>query len=137
MSDSEETLGKKSDISVLIVEDDKFLRGLIGEKLRKEHYTVFEAIDGKEGLEKIKSEKPTIVLLDLVIPETDGFEFLRIIAEDKEVNATPIIVLSNLGSKEDIERARSLGAKDFLVKANYTPSEIIAEIKKIISEVYL
>lgn len=134
---STETLGKQTEISVLIVEDDKFLRDLISEKLQKEGYVVTEAVDGREGLEKIKEVKPAIVLLDLVIPETDGFEFLRIISGDKEIAATPIIVLSNLGSKEDIERARSLGAKDFLVKANYTPGEIIAEIKKIVSEVYL
>lgn len=134
---SNETLGKQAEISVLIVEDDSFLRGLISEKLQKEGYAVTEAIDGREGLEKIKEVKPSIVLLDLVIPETDGFEFLRAISGDKAVASTPIIVLSNLGSKEDIERARSLGAKDFLVKANYTPSEIIAQIKKIVSETYL
>lgn len=137
MTKNGETLGVPKNISVLIVEDDKFLRELIAEKLEKEQYQVLTAVDGKEGLERMRAEKPSIVLLDLVIPETDGFEFLRIISEDKDVGTTPIIVLSNLGSKEDIERARSLGAKEFLVKANYTPSEIIGEIKRIISEEYL
>ncbi len=130
-------LGRKKEVLVLIVEDDKFLKDLISEKLKKEGYSVIEATDGAEGIKLLKEKHPTVVLLDLVIPETDGFEFLRIVGGDATVNSIPIIVLSNLGSKEDIEQARSLGAREFLVKANYTPAEIIAELNKNIEQVYI
>ncbi len=117
---------------ILIIEDDKFLRELISMKLQKEGYTIVEAVDGEEGEKKIREEKPDLVLLDLILPGIDGFEVLSRIKEDPTVSSIPVIILSNLGQKEEIEKGLKLGAIDFLVKAHFTPGEIIEKIKNIL-----
>ena len=117
---------------ILIVEDDKFLRELIVQKLLRESYEIIEAVDGEKGLKMIKDEKPDLVLLDLILPGMDGFEVLAKIKEDASVSQIPIIILSNLGQKDDIERGLKLGAADYLIKAHFTPGEIIEKIKNII-----
>ncbi|OGZ17624.1 MAG: hypothetical protein A2Z78_00520 [Candidatus Nealsonbacteria bacterium RBG_13_36_15] len=116
--------------TILIVEDDKFLRELIVQKLIKENYEVSEAIDGEQGIKKIKEEKPDLILLDLILPGIDGFEVLSRMKEDPELSSIPVIILSNLGQKEDVERGLKLGAIDYLIKAHFTPGEIIEKIKK-------
>jgi DNA-binding response OmpR family regulator len=116
--------------TILIIEDDKFLRELIVQKLIKEDYEVVEAVDGEDGIRKIKEEKPDLVLLDLILPGIDGFEVLTKMREDVEIASIPVIILSNLGQKEDVERGLKLGAKDYLIKAHFTPGEIIEKIKK-------
>jgi DNA-binding response OmpR family regulator len=117
---------------ILIVEDDRFLRELIARKLRNEGYEVIEAVDGEEGLKKIKEEKPNLVLLDLILPGIDGFEVLARAKEDPNVASIPVIILSNLGQREEIEKGLKLGAIDYLVKAHFTPGEIIEKIKNIL-----
>lgn len=117
---------------ILIIEDDKFLRELIARKLEKEGYSVIEAIDGEEGEKKIKEERPNLVLLDLILPGIDGFEVLSRIKQEPTLESIPIIILSNLGQKEEIEKGLKLGAVDFLVKAHFTPAEIIEKIKNIL-----
>lgn len=118
---------------VLIIEDDKFLRELLSQKLVKEGYEVAEGVDGESGLKKIQEEKPSLVLLDLILPGLDGFEILRRAKENPETAAVPILILSNLGQKDEVERALKLGATDFLVKAHFTPGEIVSKIKTIIA----
>ena len=117
---------------ILVVEDDKFLREMISRKLEKEGYEVYQAIDGEKGEEKIKEVKPDIVLLDLILPGIDGFEVLERVKKDPEVAEIPIIILSNLGQKSEVERGLNLGAVDFLIKAHFTPAEIVRKIKEII-----
>ena len=117
---------------ILIVEDDKFLRELISQKLLKEGYDISEAVDGEKGLKAIKDEKPDLVLLDLILPGMDGFEVLMKIKEDSSLTQVPIIILSNLGQKDDIERGLKLGAIDYLIKAHFTPGEIIEKIKGVL-----
>lgn len=117
---------------ILIVEDDKFLRELIAQKLLKENYDIAEAVDGERGIEAVKKEKPDLVLLDLILPGIDGFGVLAKIKEDPELAKIPIIILSNLGQKEDIERGLKLGADDYLIKAHFTPGEIIEKIKGVL-----
>ncbi len=118
---------------ILIVEDDKFLRELISRKLAGRGYEVETAVDGEDGFEKIKKTKPDVVLLDLILPGIDGFEVLSRVKKEKEVQDVPIIILSNLGQKEDIERGLSLGAIDYLIKAHFTPQEIIEKVKEVLS----
>ena len=115
--------------TILIVEDDKFLRELITQKLIKEGYETSEAIDGEEGIKKVKEEKPDLVLLDLILPGIDGFEVLSKKREDPALVQIPVIILSNLGQKEDVERGLKLGAIDYLIKAHFTPGEIIEKVK--------
>lgn len=117
---------------ILIVEDDKFLRELIAQKLVKEGYDVLEAIDGEEGFKMIKAEKPDLILLDLILPGIDGFEVLSKTKEDEEMSSIPVIILSNLGQKDDIERGLKLGAVDYLIKAHFTPGEIIEKMKRVL-----
>jgi DNA-binding response OmpR family regulator len=118
--------------NILIIEDDKFLRELIAQKLIKEGYEVSEAVDGEEGIKKVKDEKPTLVLLDLILPGIDGFEVLGKIKEDPGLSPIPVIILSNLGQKEDVEKGLKLGAVDYLIKAHFTPGEIIDKIKNVL-----
>ena len=117
---------------IVIVEDDKFLRELITQKILKEGYQVIGAVNGEEGVAKTKEVKPDLVLLDLILPGIDGFEVLRQIKEDPETSKVPVIILSNLGQKDDVERGVQLGASDYMVKAHFTPGEIVAKIKAIL-----
>ncbi|MFA6376733.1 MAG: response regulator [Candidatus Paceibacterota bacterium] len=117
---------------ILIVEDDKFLRELIVRKLTNENYDVVEAVDGEQGLQKTKEDKPDLILLDLILPGIDGFEVLAQKKEDPFIASIPVIVLSNLGQKEDVDKGLSLGATDYLIKAHFTPGEIIEKVRNII-----
>lgn len=118
--------------TILIIEDDKFLRELIVKKLTQENFDVSEAIDGEEGMKKIKENLPQLVLLDLILPGIDGFEVLTKMKEDSALAQIPVIILSNLGQKDDVERGMRLGAIDYLIKAHFTPNEIIDKVKTIL-----
>ncbi|TSC75869.1 MAG: two-component system, OmpR family, phosphate regulon response regulator PhoB [Parcubacteria group bacterium Gr01-1014_30] len=117
---------------ILIIEDDKFLRELIARKLEKEGYETPQAVDGEEGFKKVVSEKPDLVLLDLILPGIDGFELLSKIKNDDQLSRIPVIILSNLGQREDVDKGLSLGAIDYLIKAHFTPAEIIEKVKKVL-----
>lgn len=117
---------------ILIIEDDKFLRELMVRKLSSLQFDVVSAVDGEDGLEKIKSEMPNVVLLDLILPGINGFEVLERAKKDPATTKIPIIILSNLGQSEDIEKGLKLGAQDFLVKAHFTPQEIVNKLKSIL-----
>lgn len=117
---------------ILIIEDDKFLRDLIAQKLQKEEFDIVEAVNGEHGLKKVKTEKPDLVLLDLILPGMDGFAVLAEVKKDPLLVGIPVIILSNLGQKDDIEKGLKLGAIDYLIKAHFTPGEIIEKIKKVL-----
>ena len=118
--------------TILIIEDDRFLRELITRKLTQEDFNVSEAVDGEEGIKKLKKEKPDLVLLDLILPGIDGFEVLSQAKKDPEISSIPIIILSNLGQKDDVEKGMKLGANGYLIKAHFAPGEIIEKIKTIL-----
>jgi DNA-binding response OmpR family regulator len=115
--------------TILIIEDDKFLRELMAQKLVKEGYEVSEAVDGEEGIKKVKEENPALVLLDLILPGIDGFEVLTTMKDDPVLSQIPVIILSNLGQRDDVEKGLKLGAVDYLIKAHFTPGEIVEKIK--------
>jgi len=118
---------------ILIIEDDKFLRELITRKLQSEKFEITSAIDGESGLELVEKERPDLVLLDLILPGINGFEVLGKIKENEAIASIPVIILSNLGQKDDIEKGMGLGAVDYLVKAHFTPNEIIAKINEVLA----
>ena len=118
---------------ILVVEDDKFLRDLMVQKLKREGFAVDEAIDGEEALKRAKEAAPSLILLDLILPGVDGFEVLRQLKAETQSANTPVIILSNLGQREDIEKGMSLGAADFLIKAHFTPGEIVEKVKSIVN----
>lgn len=126
---------RKNKVScVLIVEDDIFLADLYRTKFELEGFKVLSAYDGVKGLELAKKNQPDIVLLDLILPKLSGFALLENLKEDKRAMKIPVILLTNLSQKADIQRGLKLGAADFLVKAHFMPSEVVAKIKKMIEK---
>ncbi|OGZ44367.1 MAG: hypothetical protein A3J55_03325 [Candidatus Ryanbacteria bacterium RIFCSPHIGHO2_02_FULL_45_17b] len=124
-------------MKLVIVEDDKFLRDLIVRKLSSEGFLVKEATTGEEGLQVLREDPPQLVLLDILLPGMSGYEVLEAMQKNEQLKSIPVVMLSNLGQKEEVARAESLGAKDFLIKAKYTPGEIVTRIKEILNELYM
>jgi DNA-binding response OmpR family regulator len=122
----------KNKRKVLIIEDDSFLQGLEVGKLKKDDFEVIVASNGDEGLQKINEPDIDLVLLDLVLPQFDGFEILRKIRETPATKDIPVIVFSNLSEEKDIKKAENLGATDFMVKSNFTLDELVEHINKIL-----
>jgi DNA-binding response OmpR family regulator len=116
--------------NILIIEDDAFLRDLINKKLSSAEFTTTEAIDGETGIKKAKEEKPDLILLDLLLPGPDGFEVLSKLKTDSSTSSIPVIILSNLGQKEEVEKGMELGAIDYLIKAQFTPEEIVIKVRE-------
>lgn len=116
---------------ILLVEDDPFLADIYKTKLTEEGYNVICAFDGDEALRKVIEEKPDLTLLDIVLPNVDGWEILRKIKADDAAKDVKVIILSNLGQKEEVEKGMALGAIGYLIKAHHTPSEVAAEVKKL------
>jgi len=119
---------------ILFIEDESALQKTFGDILEQEDYEMVSALDGKAGLEKAKSEKPDLILLDLVLPKMHGFEVLQALKKDAATKDIPIIVLTNLEGMGDVEKALELGATTYLVKASYTLEEIVVKIKKALAE---
>ena len=123
--------------AVLIVEDDAFLRKLLTDKFKNEGYSVESAEDGREALGKLEKNAPSIVLLDLLMPEVDGFQVLQAIRAKQSTKRLPVVVLSNLGEQEHVARAKALGADDYLIKAHLFLDEIVERVEDIIKKRYL
>lgn len=118
---------------ILLVEDDTFLIDIYTTKLKESGFSVEIAIDGDEALRKMREKKkPDLLLLDIVLPRIDGWEILEKIKTESKLKDLKIIILSNLGQKEEVEKGLKLGATKYLIKAHYTPSEIVGEIKKVL-----
>ena len=118
--------------TILLVEDDPFLIDIYKTKLEKIGFQVEIAKDGEIALEKIKQKKPDLMLLDIVLPHIDGWQILKRLKDEKEINHLKIVILSNLAQKDEVEKGLKLGATKYLIKSDYTPSEIVNEIKKIL-----
>jgi DNA-binding response OmpR family regulator len=114
---------------ILVVEDETFLVKIYSVKLKKEGFEVLIATDGEQAVQMANEVKPDIILLDLILPKMNGFEALEKMRANPELKNTPVIVLSNLGQDEDIKRAESLGATDYLVKANFSIQDVIAKVR--------
>lgn len=123
---------EKKKTLILIIEDDKFLRELLIRKLETEGFQTVVAVDGEEGVRKAKEEMPQLILLDLVLPGIDGFEVLNQIRNETQTSAIPVIILSNLGQREEVEKGLKLGANEYLIKAHHTPDEIIDKVKAVL-----
>lgn len=121
--------GKK----IVWVEDDNFLGGVITKKLSAENADVIYADTGAKALEALKETVPDIILLDVLLPDKDGFEVLEIVKNDERLKDVPVIMFSNLSQEENIIKARKMGALDFYVKSNLSPDQITENIKKALS----
>ena len=118
----------KKQWTILIVDDDQFLLDMYALKFTELHFKVSTAPSGEDALRVLKTEKPHVILLDVVMPNLDGFEVLKRIKEGKLAEGSLVIMLSNLGQDTDIEHAKQLGADGYIVKASATPGEIVKKI---------
>lgn len=120
--------------TILFVEDEAVLQKTFTEILKNEGYKAINALDGESGLRLAKSQKPDLVLLDIVLPRLQGLEVLRALKDDSETKDIPVIILTNLESSQEIEKALALGATTYLLKTQYTLPEITEKIKSAIGE---
>ena len=119
--------------TILIIEDDTFLQGLEATKLKKEGYDVLSAANSVEAFKILEDKKQLdLILLDLLLPDVDGFMILEKIRQDKTYLAIPVIVFSNLSEDKDIKRATKLGISEFMVKSNFTLDELAKKVKDLI-----
>lgn len=115
---------------ILIVEDDQMISSMYKTKFEDDGFEVFIADSGTAGLELAKKEKPNLVMLDIILPQLDGFSVLKKLKEDRTTKKIPVIMLTNLGTAEDKTKGEKMGATDYLVKASLTPAEISKKIKE-------
>jgi CheY-like chemotaxis protein len=121
------------DVKILLVEDDSFLASVYATKFELEGFSVFHAGDGEAGLAMAEKVQPSIILLDILMPKMDGFEALHRLKMDPKLVQIPVVMLTNLGQKEDVERCLKDGAVDYLIKAHFVPGEAVKKVKKILN----
>jgi len=117
-----------------LVEDDAFLAGMYVTKLNLEGYDVHLASDGEKGLKLAKEELPSIILLDVILPKMSGFDVLKDLKAEAKTKDIPVILLTNLGQRDDVKKGLDLGAADYLIKAHFMPSEVVEKIKKLVKK---
>ncbi len=113
---------------ILLVEDDPFLSSLLKNRLIKESVEVTHAHDGQEALDILKTYKPDLILLDLILPKKSGFEVMEGIKQDPQLQNAPIIIISNLGQPEDIQKGQQLGAVEYFIKAKTSIDDLVGNI---------
>ena len=119
-------------IHVLLVEDDVFLAGIYQKKFEMEGYKISVAENGEKGLSDAKKKKPDIILLDILLPKLDGFAVLEKLKSDGTTKSIPVILLTNLGQKDDVEKGLEAGAVDYLIKAHFKPSEVVEKVQTVL-----
>lgn len=124
--------GAENKIHVLIVEDDIFLANIYKTKFEMEGFKVSTAENGESGLNDARKKKPDIILLDILLPKMDGFAVLGKLNDDPEAKDIPVVLLTNLGQKDDVQKGLDMGAKDYLIKAHFRPSEVVEKVRSIL-----
>jgi DNA-binding response OmpR family regulator len=117
---------------ILIVEDEEILLTALSEELKNEGFNIVGAKDGVEGVEKAQVEKPDLILLDLVMPRLDGIGALKQLKEGEQTKDIPVVILTNLSDYDKISDALTLGAMDYLVKANYRLEDLVNKVKTVL-----
>lgn len=123
---------ENKDIKILLVEDDPFLLSMYATKFELEGFKIATADNGEKGLQMASDEEPDIILLDILMPKMNGFEVLEGLKSKEETKNIPVILLTNLNQKDEVERGMALGADDYLIKAHFMPSEVVGKIQKVI-----
>lgn len=121
-------------IKIMIAEDDKFISLAYKDGLARQGFEVVHAPDGVQAVKMAQEEKPDLILLDLIMPEKNGFEALEELKAGNNTKNIPVIILSNLGQENDIKKGRELGAVDYLIKSNYSIAEVVAKINKYLND---
>lgn len=115
---------------ILLIEDDPFIQDIYETALEQAGFEVEIAGKGQQALKKLKDDLPDLVLLDIVLPGKNGWEILEEIKNSSEISEVKVYVLSNLNQEDEVDKGKNLGADRYLVKAHYTPSQVVEEIKK-------
>lgn len=121
------------EVKILLVEDDSFLASVYATKFELEGFIVLHASDGEQGLKVAEKNQPDIILLDMLMPKMDGFEVLHRLKLDQHLMQIPVVMLTNLGQKEDVERCLKEGAVEYLIKAHFVPGEAVDKVRKILN----
>lgn len=121
---------------ILIIEDEQILGEIILNKLSSEGYQVFLAHDGDLGMQKMAELKPDLILLDLIMPKKNGFEVLEEMQKLDTLKNIPVVVISNSGQQSEIERIVRLGVRDYIIKAQFSPDEVIEKVRKYLNQEY-
>jgi len=119
---------------VLIVEDDNFVAEVYSTKLLEMGHEVRIAQNGEDGLRMVGEEKPDLILLDIIMPVMGGIEMLTELKGKEEWKQIPVILLTNIGEKESVQKVRSLGVQDYLIKSHFTPAEVIEKIESVLGK---
>ena len=124
----------KEKTKILLVEDDSFLLGMYATKFEMEGFKVIMAEDGEKAVRLALKELPDIILLDIILPKVNGFEVLRQVKAAPATANIPVLLLTNLSQKDEIEQGLKMGAEDYLIKAHFMPSEVVDKIKKTLNK---
>jgi len=119
---------------ILIVEDDNFVAEVYSTKLAEMGYEVAVAQNGEEGLADLKNDKIDLILLDIIMPVMGGIEMLEVMKKNEQWKEIPVILLTNVGEKESIQKVREMGVKNYLIKSHFTPAEVIEKIEAVFKE---
>lgn len=115
---------------ILLIEDEKTITDVLSKRLTQEGYQIAVAENGEEGLRMMKENKPDLILLDVVMPRMGGFEVMEEMNKDPELKEIPVIIVSNSGQPVEVNKAQELGVKDWLIKTEFDPQEVIEKVKK-------
>ena len=115
---------------ILIIEDEEILLNLLQKKLVNLGYQVLTARDGQQGLKVMRETTPDLILLDIIMPKMGGFEVMEEMQKDENLKKIPVIIISNSGQPVELDRAKKLGAKDWLIKIEFDPHEVVEKVIK-------
>ncbi len=120
---------KKAKKKILIVEDEKILAEMYHDVFVQAGFKVFSVIESKEGLEIARKEKPDLIVLDILLPRESGISFLEKLKQDAKISSIPVVIFTNYDGPDTKKKAKKLGIKDYLIKANFTPQQFVSKIK--------
>ena len=120
--------------TILVVEDEVALQDALKQSFEGAGYTIVQAFDGEEAAVKLTETKPDLVLLDLILPKKHGFDVLKEMKSNDATKHIPVLVLTNLEESEDVMKSIELGARGYLIKANYALKEVLAKVKEVLGE---
>lgn len=120
------------DSKILIIEDDHFLSSLMKARLEKEGFSTLQAFDGEEAFNLLKQNKPSLIILDLIMPKMSGFELLENVSVDPQMSQVPVMILSNLGQESDIQKVKRFGATEYFVKVKTSIDDLVVKIKELL-----
>ncbi|MEA3464297.1 MAG: response regulator [Patescibacteria group bacterium] len=119
---------------ILLIEDDSFLLSMYATQFELENFNVITAENGEKGLKLAKKEIPEIILLDIMLPEMNGFDVLKELKLNKATSQIPVILLTNLSQKSEIEQGLAMNVEGYLIKAHFMPSEVVDKVKQVLSK---